>query len=42
MGYHTGSVWPHDNALIASGLARYGYGEKALQILTGQFQAGAF
>jgi glycogen debranching enzyme len=40
MGYHTGSVWPHDNALIASGLARYGYGEKALQILTGQFQAG--
>ena len=40
MGYHTGSVWPHDNALIASGLARYGYGEKALQLLTGQFQAG--
>jgi glycogen debranching enzyme len=30
MGYHTGSIWPHDNALIASGLARYGFGEKAL------------
>jgi glycogen debranching enzyme len=40
MGYHTGSIWPHDNALIASGLARYGYSEKALQILTGQFEAG--
>jgi glycogen debranching enzyme len=24
MGYHTGGVWPHDNALIACGLARYG------------------
>jgi glycogen debranching enzyme len=40
MGYHTGSIWPHDNALIASGLARYGFGEKALQLLTGQFKAG--
>jgi glycogen debranching enzyme len=40
MGYHIGSIWPHDNALIASGLARYGFGEKALQLLTGQFEAG--
>jgi glycogen debranching enzyme len=40
MGYHTGSIWPHDNALIASGLARYGFGEKALQLLTAQFEAG--
>jgi glycogen debranching enzyme len=39
MGYHTGSVWPHDNALIAKGLARYGLGEKALQILMGLFEA---
>ena len=42
MGYHTGSVWPHDNALIALGLARYGLGEKALQILTGLFEAGMY
>ncbi len=42
MGYHTGSVWPHDNALIALGLARYGLGEKALQILTGLFEAGTY
>ena len=42
MGYHTGSVWPHDNAVIAMGLARYGLGEKALQILTGLFEAGTY
>jgi glycogen debranching enzyme len=40
MGYHTGSVWPHDNALIAWGLARCGLGEKALRIWTGLFEAG--
>jgi glycogen debranching enzyme len=40
MGYHTGSVWPHDNALIALGLARYGLAEEALQIWTGLFEAG--
>ena len=27
MSYHNGSVWPHDNALIAAGLARYGSAE---------------
>ena len=25
LGYHTGSVWPHDNALIVAGIKRYGY-----------------
>ncbi|MFX5464702.1 hypothetical protein ABTD44_20220, partial [Acinetobacter baumannii] len=25
MSYHNGSVWPHDNALIAAGFARYGF-----------------
>jgi glycogen debranching enzyme len=42
MGYHTGSVWPHDNALIAQGLARYGLSDQALQIWTGQFDAGLY
>jgi glycogen debranching enzyme len=42
MGYHTGSVWPHDNALIAQGLARYGLVEQALQIWTGLFEAGLY
>jgi glycogen debranching enzyme len=42
MGYHTGSVWPHDSALIAQGLARYGLAEMALQIWTGLFEAGTY
>ena len=42
MGYHNGAVWPHDNALIAQGLARYGFSEKALQIMTGLFEAGQY
>lgn len=37
MSYHNGSVWPHDNALIASGLARYGLRDSALKIATGLF-----
>ncbi|MDQ3737051.1 MAG: amylo-alpha-1,6-glucosidase [Actinomycetota bacterium] len=31
-GYHTGSVWPHDNSLIAYGLSRYGFREEACLI----------
>jgi glycogen debranching enzyme len=41
MGYHTGSVWPHDNALIALGLARYGHTTEALAITSGLLAAGA-
>ncbi len=39
MSYHNGSVWPHDNALIAAGLARYGDKEGPLKILAGLFEA---
>jgi glycogen debranching enzyme len=39
MSYHDGSVWPHDNALIAAGLARYGDTRAAAQILGGMFDA---
>jgi glycogen debranching enzyme len=42
MSYHNGSVWPHDNALIAAGLARYNMPEKALEILAGLFEAGLY
>jgi glycogen debranching enzyme len=42
MGYHTGSVWPHDNALIALGLARYGLNRLALPVFSGLFEAGTF
>ncbi|MGB7130358.1 MAG: glycogen debranching N-terminal domain-containing protein, partial [Candidatus Sulfotelmatobacter sp.] len=33
LSYHDGSVWPHDNSLIASGLARYGFRHLAGKIL---------
>ena len=29
MSYHNGSVWPHDNSLIAHGLRRYGFDREA-------------
>jgi glycogen debranching enzyme len=39
MSYHNGSVWPHDNALIAAGLARYGFTAEASRIFEGLFAA---
>jgi glycogen debranching enzyme len=42
MSYHNGSVWPHDNAIVASGLARFGRKDLAGRILTGMFQASVF
>jgi glycogen debranching enzyme len=42
MAYHNGSVWPHDNALIADGLARYGHKDATCRILTGLFEASLF
>lgn len=42
MSYHNGSVWPHDNAIIAMGLARYGLKSEALRILAGLFDATLF
>jgi glycogen debranching enzyme len=38
MSYHNGSVWPHDNALIAYGFSRYGLKEATLKVLTGMFE----
>ncbi|RMH08365.1 MAG: amylo-alpha-1,6-glucosidase [Nitrospirae bacterium] len=37
MSYHNGSVWPHDNALIAYGFSRYGFAARTHQILAGLF-----
>jgi glycogen debranching enzyme len=42
MSYHNGSVWPHDNALIARGFSRYGLQQGALKILTGLLDASLF
>ena len=42
MSYHNGSVWPHDNAIIAAGLARYGLASKVMKVFSGLFDASLF
>jgi glycogen debranching enzyme len=42
MSYHNGSIWPHDNALIAAGCARYGLQNEALSVMSGLFDASVF
>jgi len=42
MSYHDGSIWPHDNALIALGLARYGLKHAVEQVFKGLFDAAAY
>lgn len=42
MSYHNGSIWPHDNALIAAGFSRYGYPREAAQIFEGLFAAATY
>jgi glycogen debranching enzyme len=37
MSYHNGSIWPHDNALIGAGLARYGLTDALMRVCTGIF-----
>ena len=37
MSYHNGSVWPHDNSLIAAGLRRYGFADDANRIASALF-----
>ncbi|MFG1292309.1 amylo-alpha-1,6-glucosidase [Xanthobacter versatilis] len=39
MSYHNGSVWPHDNAVIAMGLARAGFRREAARIFEGLLRA---
>ena len=39
MSYHNGSIWPHDNSLLAAGAARYDDKAFALRILNAQFEA---
>ncbi|MFK3978858.1 glycogen debranching N-terminal domain-containing protein [Micromonospora sp. NPDC050397] len=39
IGYHRGTVWPHDNSLIAHGLARYGFREEANRIILAMLEA---
>ena len=42
MSYHNGSIWPHDNALIALGLARYGLKRSVERLFKGLFDAASY
>ncbi len=42
MSYHNGSVWPHDNALIAAGFAQYGFRRESARILESLFCASNY
>ena len=42
MSYHNGSVWPHDNSLIAAGFARYGHKSAVDRIFNGLFAAATY
>ncbi|TDR90452.1 amylo-alpha-1,6-glucosidase [Enterovirga rhinocerotis] len=42
MSYHNGSVWPHDNALIGLGFARYGLKREAARVLDALFEAATY
>jgi glycogen debranching enzyme len=42
MSYHNGTVWPHDSAMVAFGMARYGFKSEALMLLTGLFESSIF
>jgi glycogen debranching enzyme len=39
LGYHLGTVWPHDNSLIAAGFKRYGLDDEACRIINGMLEA---
>ncbi|HLG83767.1 MAG TPA: amylo-alpha-1,6-glucosidase [Bradyrhizobium sp.] len=42
MSYHNGSIWPHDNALIALGFARYGLKHAVEHVFRGLFDAASY
>jgi glycogen debranching enzyme len=39
LGYHLGTVWPHDNSMIAAGFRRYGFDQAAGELFTGMVDA---
>jgi glycogen debranching enzyme len=41
VSYHVGSVWPHDNAIIAAGLTRYGFVDHAQRVILAMLDAAA-
>lgn len=42
MSYHNGSIWPHDNSIIAAGMARYGFKAEACRVFEGISGAASY
>jgi glycogen debranching enzyme len=42
ISYHNGSVWPHDNAIVALGFSRYGLKSGVIRIFRGLFEAASY
>jgi glycogen debranching enzyme len=42
IGYHRGTVWPHDNSIVSAGLVRYGYRDEANRLAMAMFEAASF
>jgi glycogen debranching enzyme len=42
LGYHTGTIWPHDNSLIAMGMNRYGFKDELAVLFTSMYEAASF
>ena len=41
LGYHNGTVWPHDNSIIAMGLRKYGFVNALTVLFTGMYEAAS-
>ena len=41
LSYHLGTVWPHDNSIIAAGFKRYGFDDAAVRIFSGMLDAAS-
>jgi glycogen debranching enzyme len=42
LGYHNGTVWPHDNSFIAMGMKKYGYKDELTRLFTGMYDAAGY
>ncbi len=42
LGYHNGTVWPHDNSIIAMGLGNYGHKDEQATLFTAMYEAAGF
>jgi len=42
LGYHNGTIWPHDNSIIAMGLNKYGFKDELAVLFTSMYEAAGF